>query len=66
MLDKTVHNTQINEILSLKEDMMDSIGIYQHHDAITGTARQAVANDYSKRMHRSMVNNNKFYKKMIN
>lgn len=27
--------------------MLDAMGVYQHHDAVAGTAKQYVANDYS-------------------
>jgi hypothetical protein len=30
------------------------MGIMQHHDAATGTAKQAVANDYNRRLHEAM------------
>ena len=38
--------------------MMDSMGIYQHHDAITGTAKQHVANDYYYRLDKSIKADN--------
>lgn len=40
----------INRILEAKDTMMDAMGIYQHHDAVSGTERQHVANDYSYRL----------------
>ena len=38
--------------------MLDSLGIYQHHDGITGTAKQHVADDYALRMYNSITKSN--------
>jgi alpha-mannosidase II len=47
--------------------MLDNLGVYQHHDGITGTAKQHVADDYSLRMYNSMMNtNNPVYSKALN
>jgi len=32
-------------------DLEDALGVSQHHDAISGTAKQHVADDYAKRLH---------------
>ena len=33
------------------------MGVYQHHDAVSGTAKQAVADDYSRRLSTAMTHN---------
>jgi len=40
---------------------MDHMGILQHHDAVTGTAKQAVAENYNSRIFRGMEANNKVF-----
>ena len=32
------------------DSLADSLAIAQHHDAVTGTEKQHVANDYAKRL----------------
>lgn len=34
----------------------EAMGILQHHDAVTGTEKQHVADDYARILHRSMEN----------
>ena len=45
--------------------MFDTIGITQHHDAVTGTGKQAVANDYSLRIFKSLQVNSVQYSKLV-
>jgi len=37
MIDKKTTDGQVVDILRAKTWMMDALGVYQHHDAITGT-----------------------------
>ena len=52
-------------IIQNKEIMLDAIGIMQHHDAITGTAKQAVADDYHRILKSAMHQNNILYAELI-
>ena len=47
-LNKSLSNYVINSLGNLKMDM----GLTQHHDAVTGTEKQAVAYDYARRLAR--------------
>ena len=38
------------------------MGVYQHHDAISGTAMQHVANNYVEKLSKAMSKNNEVYK----
>lgn len=35
------------------DELEKEMGILQHHDAVAGTEKQAVANDYVYRLHKS-------------
>jgi lysosomal alpha-mannosidase len=47
--------------LEVKYQLLDNLGINQHHDATTGTGKQAVANDYARRLFEGMEKNNVQY-----
>jgi lysosomal alpha-mannosidase len=42
MFDQGLEKAQLKEILATKATMMDSMGILQHHDAVSGTEKQKV------------------------
>lgn len=42
-------------------DIMDTMGVMMHHDAITGTAKQFVADDYKLKMTNSINSVNAIY-----
>ena len=45
--------------------MLDAMGIQQHHDAVTGTAKQHVANNYYHLLWKAMGVNNQAYTKEL-
>ena len=45
--------------------MLDSMGSYQHHDAVAGTAQQHVADDYTKMLSKSIDTSNIQFTKMV-
>ena len=56
---------EVAEILRAKEAMFDAMGVNQHHDAITGTAKQAVSDNYAELIGSAMSTNNAQFSKMI-
>jgi hypothetical protein len=41
------------------------MGVVQHHDAVTGTAKQYVSNDYSYNLYKAEENSKSIYKKYL-
>lgn len=65
VLDQSANATEIADILNANYVLRDQLGVLQHHDAVTGTAKQAVADDYNNRLYRGMEENNAQYNKLI-
>ena len=51
--EKEVRNTRNDDLVAL-EALEEALGVSQHHDAVSGTARQHVAFDYARRISSAM------------
>jgi len=66
MFDQKMNDTQLKEILSAKDAMMDIMSISQHHDAVAGTERPLVEADYTKKLSKAMEQNDQVYSDVLN
>lgn len=49
-----------------KDKMMDVVGVTQHHDAVTGTGKQHVSNDYARQIYNGIEDTNPVYASALN
>ena len=66
MLDQKVSDQEINDILKKAYDSEDILTVLTHHDAITGTEFQYVAQDYALGLATAFDKSKKAYKEEIN
>ena len=52
--------------METKENMMDFFGVVQHHDAVTGTGKQYVADEYSRQIYQGLEKTNPVYTEALN
>ncbi len=58
VIDQTATDTEVQNIMNAYEQMTDAMGVYQHHDGVSGTAKQYVADDYNFKLFTAMQANN--------
>ena len=66
IIDQALTQQRYLDIVNAGAKTMDALGVLQHHDAVTGTAKQAVASNYNSRVYKGMVANNKVFGQAIN
>jgi len=65
VLNHQATSDDITKVMDAKFHLFDALGINQHHDAVSGTARQYVADDYAKRLFDAMQVNSELYSESI-
>jgi hypothetical protein len=56
---------RINDIMDANFQLLDALGVGQHHDAVTGTVKEYVANDFNYRLQKGLDVSRKVYDKEI-
>lgn len=64
-LDQNADPDTLEAALTGSKKLLDAMGIFQHHDAVSGTARQDVADDYVYRLGEALEANMGTYGKII-
>ena len=65
VIDSNSTDDEISTILDVHFKMLDSLGVDQHHDSITGTDKQYVNNDYSSKLQKNLELSRGAYKTEI-
>lgn len=65
VLDQSVSDNEVQKVLDARLTMLDSMGSNQHHDAVTGTAKQHVSDDYAKMLSASIDTSNGQFTKQV-
>lgn len=65
VLDQSIDNQTLSQILNSNYELLDELSVVQHHDAIAGTSKQKVANDYTRRLYKATQKNSDPYQKLI-
>lgn len=65
MLNQSTSSDEIDDILEANWNLFDKMGVLQHHDAVSGTAKQRIADDYAWRLDKAMTTNNEQYSNSI-
>jgi len=64
-INQNTTDKEVKGLMDAKHELLDAMGVYQHHDAITGTDAQFVADDYAYRLQKAMDKSYGEYKKVL-
>ena len=65
MIREGAKDSDVKAALDAKQAMLEQLSVYQHHDAITGTAKQYVADDYTYRLQKAVDFSSPVYHKEL-
>jgi lysosomal alpha-mannosidase len=65
VLNPATPDEEVTQILAASQRMLDAMGLFQHHDAVTGTDAEFVAKDYQRRLWTAQAQSDKLYKRAI-
>lgn len=65
VLKKQTTKQEVNQLTKATQGMYDAMGVFQHHDAITGTDAQFVDQDYVLKLWRAQRKNTAAYKVIL-
>lgn len=65
-LNQRTTDAEIEEFTRASKNLWDAVGTVQHHDGITGTAKQHVSDDYKTRIFKNIEATNQVYVTSIN
>lgn len=65
VIEQGVEQETLKTIKENKYALLNAMGIMQHHDAITGTAKQAVADRYAQILDDAVTQNNDLYSSLV-
>ena len=65
VIDQRTSEWSVSGILAAKERMFDAMGVFQHHDAVTGTSKQHVADWYAEDLANAIAKSSPAYGRII-